>query len=37
MTLEQAQNATYKIQGGKLIITSGGHSFCFKLPRNKIY
>ena len=26
MTLEQASNATYKIQGGKLVITSGGHS-----------
>lgn len=26
MTLEQAQNATYKIQGGKPVITSGDHS-----------
>ena len=26
MTLEQAQNATYKIQDGKPVITSGGHS-----------
>ena len=26
MTQEQAQNATYKIQDGKLLITSGGHT-----------